>query len=66
MNIQLLRGAIISRFDSQKVFAEKIQWPENKLSRMMQKKYVPDIHEVAIIAGELHLSDEMFRQIFLS
>ena len=66
MNIDKLRGAIYSKYRSQSAFAASIEWHVNKVSRMMQGKYIPDIDEARLIADKLSLNEREVYAIFLS
>ncbi len=65
MNARKLRGAIVSEYGTQNVFAEKIGWHKNKVSRILSGKYKPDTDEVANMVKVLHLSESQFCDIFL-
>ena len=66
MNINKLRGAIVTEYKTQNVFADEIGWHKNRVSKMMNGKYVPDINEVARMAKALRLDDRQFKDIFLA
>jgi len=65
INSALLRGEIYSRFKSQKAFAVAIGWHPNKVSGMLNGRYLPDLHEAAQIKIALELTDRKFIAIFL-
>ena len=65
MNIPALRGAIASRYKTQKIFSEAMNWHKNKTSKMLTGKYLPNTDEVASISRVLNLSEEEFCLIFL-
>lgn len=65
MNTSLLKGEIVAKYDSQKNFSKAIGWPQNKLSRMMTQKYIPDIAEASKIKTMLELDSEKASRIFL-
>ena len=65
MNTQRLRGEVVSQYGSQYRFAKALGWHQNKLSRLMTGKYIPNINEVADISHKLNLDDNMHLKIFL-
>lgn len=65
MDARKLRAAIVAEYGTQSVFAEKIGWHKNKVSRIIQGKYKPDTDEVANMVKILHLSESQFCDIFL-
>lgn len=66
MDINKLRGAIYSKYRSQSAFAASIEWHVNKVSRMMQGKYIPDIDEARLISDKLSLDARKMCDIFLT
>ena len=66
MNLQKLRGEIVTYYKTQNNFAKAMHWHKNKVSKMMTGKYKPDIDEVAKIAEMLKFDDETYKQIFLT
>lgn len=60
-----LRIEILRKYGTQSAFAKEIGWNVNKLSKMMQGKYVPDLDEVVFIAEKLKFDEKRFCQIFL-
>lgn len=66
MNIRKLRGEIAMRYRSQAAFANAIGWHCNKISKMMNGKYIPDVDEAAKIALTLGLNEHQYCDIFLS
>ena len=50
MNRVELRVDIIRKFGTQGNFAKELGWTENKLSKMMQGRYTPNLDEVICIA----------------
>lgn len=66
MNTTELKLEIIKQFGTQYKFAEALGWHKNKISRMMQGKYIPDLNEVMFISDKLHLNEERFFEIFLN
>lgn len=65
MNTSLLKGEIVAKYGSQKNFCAEIGWDKNKLSRLMTKKYVPDVQEATKIGYALDLPADKMVQIFL-
>ncbi len=65
MNRVELRVDIIRKFGTRGNFAKEIGWTENKLSKMMQGRYTPDLDEVICIADKLGLEEGRFLTIFL-
>ena len=65
MNTSMLKGEIVTKYGTQKRFASEIKWPENKVSRLMAGKYVPDIQDVNMISNALDFSADKIIQIFL-
>jgi hypothetical protein len=65
MNTKRLKGEIIAIYGSQKLFGSAMQWHANKVSKMLKKKYMPDVDEAADIAEALKLTDDKFCEIFL-
>lgn len=65
MNRVELKVDIIRKFGTQAAFAKEIGWNENKLSKMMQGKYTPDLDEVICITEKLGLEENRFLTIFL-
>lgn len=65
MNRELLKRNIIFNFFTQKEFAKQMLWQENKVTRIIQGKYTPDVNEAKSIAELLNLTLEDFLNIFL-
>lgn len=65
VNVNALKGRIVWLYGSQKKFADYLGWHQNKLSKMMNAKYIPDIDEASDIATALKLNQEEFYEIFL-
>lgn len=65
MNRVELRVDIIRKFGTQGNFAKELGWTENKLSKMMQGRYTPNLDEVICIAEKLGLEEKRFLTIFL-
>lgn len=65
MNTTELRVEIIRKFNTQAELAKELGWTENKMSKMMQGKYIPDLNEVISIADKLSLESGRFLEIFL-
>lgn len=65
MNKAELRYEIIRKFNTQAEFAKELGWTENKMSKMMQGKYIPDLNEVINIAEKLSIGSSRFLEIFL-
>ena len=66
MNINELRAEIVRIRGTQDKFAESINWHRNKVSKMMNGKYVPNVDEAGAIANELNLSERKIIEIFLN
>ncbi len=65
MNTRRLRAEIVANFETQKAFGKSIGWDQNKVSKMLTGKYVPDVDEAAVIAVKLQLRESTYREIFL-
>jgi hypothetical protein len=65
MNIDIMRGAIAEMFKTNGLFAVAMGWHKNKVSAMLNGRYVPDVDEAAMMAHVLRLNEEKFCQIFL-
>lgn len=65
MNIDVLRGKIHEKCKTGGRFAESMGWHPNKVSAMLNGKYIPDVDEAAQIATRLDLTEATFCEIFL-
>ncbi|MBR0341056.1 MAG: helix-turn-helix transcriptional regulator [Oscillospiraceae bacterium] len=65
MDTNEFKSIIISKFGSQKNFAEAIGWTENKVSAIIKHKYVPDLEEAELAGDLLCTSLDQFVNIFL-
>lgn len=65
INSQELKSEIVRCFGTQQQFAQEIGWSPNKLSNLMQHKYIPDVDEVGVLTEKLSLTSEQFFLIFL-
>lgn len=66
MNLEKLRGEIYANFKTQISFAQALNWNQNKVSLLMNNKYIPRLEEVELICDILDLSPELIREIFLT
>lgn len=64
MKINVLRGAIYEQYTTQKDFARALDWHINKLSLLMNGKYIPKITDVELIVQKLNLSNDKIKEIF--
>lgn len=65
MNLNRLKGEIIAVFGTQDTFSNAIGWHRNKVSRLVNGQYIPDINEAAEISALLNLTNEKYCEIFL-
>lgn len=65
MNLNRLKGEIIAVFGTQDAFSSAIGWHRNKVSRLVNGQYIPDINEATDISSLLKLSPEKYYEIFL-
>ena len=65
MNVQRLKGEMIAQLGTQKAFARAMHWQENKVTRMLQGRYLANVDEAFEIACVLQLSLRSYRDIFL-
>lgn len=65
MNTNKLKGEIIGKFGTQEAFGEAMGWHRNKVSAILNHKYIPDVNEAARMADTLDLSKEVYIEIFL-
>lgn len=65
MNLNRLKGEIIAVYGTQDSFSNAIKWHRNKVSRLINGQYVPNINEAAEISSLLNLSPEKYYEIFL-
>lgn len=66
MNLNRLRGEIVTKYRTQSAFADAIGWQKNKVSRTLSGKHILDVNEVQKIADVLDLDAQKFCDIFLS
>lgn len=65
MNLNILKGSIYTKFKNQKAFADAIGWHPNKVTRLVQGQFTPDVNQAAEISRVLNLSSDVHLQIFL-
>ena len=65
MDTARLRGEIVAKFKTQTAFANAMNWNKNKVTKMLNGLYNPDIDEVALIVQTLGLSEKYCYEIFL-
>ena len=61
-----LRSKVFGRFKNQKAFADAIKWSENKVSKLLNGDYVPDVDQASEISDVLDLNEKDFCVIFLN
>lgn len=66
VNTQILKAEIVRNFGTQQRFAQELGWHPNKLSNLMQHKYVPDINELEMLLKKLKLTEKQFFEIFFA
>ena len=65
MNRSELRSKVFGKFKTQKAFANAINWPEQKVSKLLNGDYVPDVDQASDISNVLNLNEGDFCAIFL-
>ena len=65
INTSVLRAKIYGKFGTQTQFNSFINWDNNKISRILRNKSIPDINDCAQIAKVLSLTKEEYIEIFL-
>ena len=65
MNTRRLKAEIIAEYNTQDAFANAMGWHKNKVSKMIQGHYKPNIDEVAKMVEMLHLDERQYCHIFL-
>lgn len=65
MNINILRGEIVTKFKTQRAFAEHIDWHPNKVSAVLSEKYKLDTDDISLFVSALEMTEETFCKIFL-
>lgn len=65
MNLELLQKTIKYKYNTQAAFCNAIHWTPNKLSLMLNGKYVPKLTETQIFYETLQLSKTEYDDIFL-
>lgn len=63
--VRELRGLIYSKYDSEAQFADVLQWPRQKLSKITNGTKEPDLTELNVLASGLDITVETLAQIFL-
>lgn len=65
MDCRKLHGVIVERFGSQAAFSRASGWHPNKVSRMINGRFKPDVDDIAELAALLKLNEAEFCDIFL-
>lgn len=60
-----LRGAIYKVYKSQTNFSHDVEWPKNKIGRILNGKSIPSIDDCRVFLYKLKLSDIDYKRIFL-
>lgn len=63
--IKELRGLIYSHYDSESEFAQKLQWPRQRLNKITNGIKEPSIEELNALSRGLGVSVNDMAQIFL-
>lgn len=64
--ILALNGAIYGKFDSQAQLADQLNWPRQRLNKIVNGDKEPDLDEVKALADKLGMSFEDMANIFLA
>ena len=65
INTSLLRSKIFEKYKSQADFSRKICWSANKVSKILNGKYIPNVNDCAAIAKVLSLAADEYISIFM-
>ena len=65
IDLQRLRGEIVTVFRTQHAFADAMGWYENKVSNLLNGKYILSLDEAVEIAEKLNMTIATFQVIFL-
>jgi len=65
VNISKLRGAIFEKYKNLSVLSQELKWYPNKISRILNGQYIPNVDDCSQLSGKLNLDSNTFMQIFL-
>jgi transcriptional regulator with XRE-family HTH domain len=65
INVNLLRSKIFEKYRSQADFSREIGWDANKVSKILNSKYIPNVNDCAAITKALSLTPDDYISIFM-
>lgn len=65
INANLLRSKIFEKYRSQADFSREIGWDANRVSKILNGKYIPNVNDCAEIAKILSLTADGYVAIFM-
>ncbi|WP_313563816.1 hypothetical protein [Ruminiclostridium cellobioparum] len=65
INSSLLKGRIYSTYGSQAAFTEELNWPKNKVGRILKGIMIPSIADCNCMSTKLGLNKEDYIEIFM-
>lgn len=64
--VREFRSLIYKHYDTETQFAEKLNWPRQKLNKLTNGKKMPDIQELDELSKGLNVSVSLLADIFLN
>lgn len=65
INTSELRGVIYAKYGTITALSNRMSWNKNKIGKILNGSYVPNIEECAELADALEMGQQKFYEIFL-